>query len=123
MEEYVALPTLSDKVHFLAMKGSGCLSKLAAAFIVVSPHSMLTERAVSHQNIIMSVHKGGMTLTGVHQRTFISLNGIGTAFYEPRAAVSKFLLKCERRYREPVREVYEKRAFVCKFFSNDNLLV
>jgi hypothetical protein len=123
MEEYVALPTLSDKVHFLAMKGSGCLSKLAAAFIVVSPHSMLTERAVSHQNIIKSVHKGGMTLTGVHQRTFISLNGIGTAFYDPRAAVSKFLLKCERRYREPVREVYEKRAFVCKFFSNDNLLV
>jgi len=52
----------------------------------------------------------------MNSRLFISLNGIGTAGYDPRPAVALFLRKKERRYREPHTDVYKNREFVAKFF-------
>ena len=55
-------------------------------------------------------------------RLFVSLNGVGTAHFDPREAVAKFLTSKNRRYREPDYELYTHRAYVENFFSSENKL-
>ena len=50
----------------------------------------------------------------------VSLNGKGTAFYDPRPAVPQFLRKNERRNRLPCDELYKDRDFIKKFFQKEN---
>eukprot|EP00795_Rhopilema_esculentum_P014903 gene14903-6043_t len=57
------------------------------------------------------------TINGVMN---ISLNGIGTAYYDPRPGVFTFLKKKDRRNAQPCSELYKQRDFVRKFFQSDN---
>jgi hypothetical protein len=58
----------------------------------------------------------------INARLHVSLNGVGTAYYDPRPAVAEFLRKKNRRCREPDREVYRERDFVTKFFRDSGAL-
>ena len=60
-----------------------------------------------------------MTDDTIISRIFIALNGIGTAHYDPRAAVAHFLAAKERKNQEPDFETYSRRQFVNKFFRKD----
>jgi hypothetical protein len=50
---------------------------------------------------------------------YIALNSRGTAHFDPRSAVAKFLMKKERRVSAPYKELFQNRDFVKKFFSPD----
>ncbi|KAF0292601.1 hypothetical protein FJT64_009418 [Amphibalanus amphitrite] len=58
----------------------------------------------------------GMSNSTLNARLIIALNGVGTAHFDPRPAVTAFLEGKGRRMRAADPEVYEKREFVLKFF-------
>jgi hypothetical protein len=86
---------------------SGLLQKLLASILVLSPHSMTTERVISHYNQIKSPHRMSLHEDTMNARLYVSLNGVGTACYDPRPAVAEFLRKKDRRYREPEATIYK----------------
>lgn len=53
---------------------------------------------------------------------FIALNGIGTAHFDPRPAVAKFLEKKERRRKLPDQQLYQEQEFMKKFFAKESTL-
>jgi len=83
---------------------------------VMSPHSMQTERLVSHHNIIVSDSRTRMSEETINARLHLAFNGQGTAHYDPRPAVVEFLTRRDRRKREPTTAIYSDRPFVRKFF-------
>ena len=91
---------------------------MLAAIMTFSPHSMQTERIVSHHNLIVDDSRNCMSQETVNAHLNIALNGVGTAMYDPRKAVVHFLSAKERRDRCPDVEVYKQRAFVRKFFRD-----
>ena len=95
---------------------TGVCRRLLASFITLTPLSMATERAVSHYNNIRSAHRLSMSSATANARLIIAVNGVGTAHFDPRPAVSAFLAKKERRMREPDFNTYKNREFVSKFF-------
>lgn len=111
---------LSLKLRKMYQKASGVLKFLLGSFLVVSPHSMGTERVVSHHNKLKSIQRSSLTNETVNDRLIISVNGVGTARYNPRPAVAAFLKKKDRRYREPQGEIYQNRDFINKFFRADS---
>ena len=62
-----------------------------------------------------------MSLQGVNDRLMITLNGPGTSHFDPRPAVAAFLWSKERRYKEPNPEKYEQRAFMKKFYIEEEV--
>jgi len=52
---------------------------------------------------------------------YISLNSGGTAHFDPRPAVAKFLMK-KHRVSAPDKELYQSRDFVKNFFSTDSTI-
>jgi hypothetical protein len=83
---------------------------------------MQVERIVSHFNLTADDRRSAMSQTSVNDHLLVSLNGCGTANYDPRPAVSLFLELRKRYYREPDLEIYSNRQFARKFFRNDGLL-
>ncbi|KAF0709273.1 Uncharacterized protein FWK35_00027104 [Aphis craccivora] len=81
---------------------------------------MTTERVISHYNQIETNHKISLLEETINYRLYVSLNGVGTAHYDPRPAVLAFLNKKERRYREPDLTTYKHRDFINKFFRKKN---
>ena len=93
---------------------------MLGAFLSLIPHSMSTERAVSHFNTIKSPHRMSMKADTVNDRLVIAVKGVGTANYYPKPAVASFLQKKQRRQCLPKTESYVKREFVKKFFRKDD---
>jgi hypothetical protein len=84
---------------------------------------MTTERVISHDyNQVKSPHRMALQQDSINARLYVSLNGVGTAYYDPRPAVAEFLRKKDRRCREPDSEVYRERDFVTKFFRDSGAL-
>lgn len=102
---------MSNKLRKLIPATTGVLKKLVCALFIVSPHSMTVEKVISHYNQFKSIHRSSTSDTTLNSRMSIALNGIGTAYYDPRPAVAEFLKKKERRYREPDLETYSHRNF------------
>ena len=107
---------LSVRLRKLLPITDGTVQKVLAAIGSMSPHSMQTERMVSHQNIIVEDSRTNKTEDTINARLLIALNGVGTAHYDPRPAVAHFLSARERRNRQPDFETYSRRKFVRKFF-------
>jgi len=87
------------------------------------PHSMQTERIISHHNIIVDDSRlcmSIMSIETVNARLTVALNGVGTAHYDPRHAVVHFLMAKDRRNREPDATLYAQRDFAKKFFRHGN---
>ena len=102
----------------LVTRNSVTLNKCLMALLVMVPHSMQTERMISVYNKIVTgtPNRQSMHIDTVKSRMLIALNGIGTAKYDPREAVIKFLKRKDRRQREPDCDLYKKREYVAKFF-------
>lgn len=112
---------LSTRLRQYLRVSRGTFQKLLAAIYSLAPHSMQTERAVSHYNTVRSTHRLSTNLDTVNCRLAISMNGKGTAFYDPRPAVVKFLMS-DRRLKLPEPTTYKQREFVSKFFRERNCL-
>ena len=110
--------TVGERLRKMFASATGTCQKLLGGFIVVTPHSMGTERAVSHFNSIRSHHRLNMSNSTVNARLLLAMNGVGTAEFDPRPAVAQFLNAKTRRERAPHLRVYTERAFVAKFFRN-----
>ena len=96
----------------------GTLQKVLVSMMCLAPHSMQTERVVSYYNTFCSDKRLSTDSSTVNHRLQIALNGKGTAHFDPRPSVAKFLEKKERRYREPDITTYQQHEFVAKFFQS-----
>ena len=52
---------------------------------------MATERAASHYNNVKTRSRASLQSESINSYLHISLNGAGTAFFDPRPAVFEFL--------------------------------
>jgi len=111
--------TMREKLWALHGAATGETKKLFGAFLSLIPHSMATERTVSHFNTIKSPHRMSMKGDTVNDRLVIAINGVGTVNFDPRPAVARFLTKRQRRQRTPNNDSYQNREFVKKFFRED----
>ena len=73
------------------------MKQVHASFLTLTPHSMATERAVSHYTTSKTVRRTSLTQDTLNSVMHVSVNGNGTAFYNSRPAVFEFLRKKERR--------------------------
>ena len=92
------------------------LSKLVQTYLLLTPHSIAPERVISHHNNIKSQKRSTLSRQTINRRLIISLNELGTAFFDPREAVAKFMTSKNRRNRTPDYELYTNREFVKKNF-------
>ena len=69
---------------------SGLIQKVLAGIMTLSPHSMQTERIVSHHNMIVDDNRNTMKQVTINAHLNIALNGIDTASYDLRKAVVHF---------------------------------
>lgn len=109
----------SARLRQMFIKSRGQLQWMLGAFSVTSPHSMNTERAVSHFNKNKSIHQENADTNRVSQRLNISLNCVGTAHFDPRPAVIAFLEKKDRRFRPADIEIYQTHDFTKKCFRKE----
>ena len=107
-----------SKLRVMVQHSTGICRKLLAAFMCLTPHSMGTERAVSHYNQIKSTHRLNTNTDTVLGRMLVSMNGVGVGGYDPRPAVAHFLRAKERRWGNPTPEVYAKQEFAKSFFRS-----
>ena len=105
------------RLRKITQASCGLVKKFLASFLTVVPHSMATERAVSHYNNVKSAGRSSLLPETINTILHISLNGKGAAFFDPRPAVYEFLSSRERRNREPNKELYQQRDFVKHFFT------
>jgi len=92
-------------------------AKLIQAYATITPHSCGPERAVSCHTILKSNKQSCYSRDAINSRMYITLNSTGTANFDPRPAVAKFLRTKERRYNLPDQECYKNRPFVKIFFE------
>lgn len=111
------------KLRKMTQASQGIMKKFLASFLTLTPHSMATERVVSHYNNIKSVKRSSLQQDTINGAMYISLNGKGTAYYDPRPAVFMFLKNKDRRNAQPCSELYQQRDFVRKFFQSDSGLL
>ena len=108
------------KLQKMAQASQGVMKQFLASFLTLTPHTMATERAVSHYNNIKTMRRTSLKQEKINGVMHVSLNGRGTAFYDPRSAVFEFLRKKERRNRQPCDELHKDRDFIKKFFQKEN---
>lgn len=97
-------------------------SKLVQAYVSLTPHSAGPERAVSVHTNLKTVKQSNLSREALNSRMYIALNGTGTAFFDPRPAVAKFLEKKERRRKLPDQQLYQDHDYIKKFFSKESNL-
>ena len=101
---------------------TGSVQKVLASLACMSPHSMQTERIVSHHhNLVVDNHRTSMGEDTRNARLMVALNGVGTAYFDPRPAVVKFLEKT-RRCGAPDWDIYGQSEFVRKFTRKTGLV-
>jgi hypothetical protein len=110
---------LSTKIRHLLASSTGAVRRALSVAFVLSPHSMTTERVVSNYNNIKSIHRMAMSNDTINDRLAIALNGVGTANFDPRESVARFLLMKERREKKPSSEIFKQREFARKFFREN----
>lgn len=109
----------STKLRQMFVRSNGEFQRLLGALLVSTPHNMGTERVVAHFNQVQSLHRRSSDIESVSKRMVISINSKGTAHFDPRPAVIKFLTKKERRFRPADFELYKNCDFVKKFFRTE----
>ena len=81
------------------------VQKVLASLACMRPRSMQTERIVNHHNLVVDNHSTSMGEDTRNVCLMVALNGVGTAYFNPRPAVIKFLEKT-RRCRAPDWDIY-----------------
>ena len=110
------------RLRNMFVKSKGRHKWLLGVFLVTAPHNMGTERVVSHHNQIKSIHRESTTEETITKRMSVSINGVGTAKYDPRPAVIRFLEAKDRRFRSSDFEIYQNRDFVKKYFRSETTI-
>ena len=108
--------SLTVRLRQMLCISNGVVKKVLGAVAALAPHSMQTERIVSHHNIIGDDRRTCMSTETINARLTIALNGVGTAHYDPRPAVVRFLSMKPRRGGESDTTHYAQRDFAKKFF-------
>ena len=108
------------KLRKMTEASCGMLRRFLTCFLTLTPHSMATEGAVSHYNNIKTSSRASLKPESINSYRHVSLNGRGTAYFDPRPAVYEFLKSKDRRNKEPTAESYREREFIKKFFSSDS---
>lgn len=103
--------------YFKVSKTHSVFSKLVQTYICVTPHSAGPERAVSVHTTLKTNKQSSYSRKALNSRMYIALNGVGTALFDPRPAVAKFLEVKERRRKLPDEEIYQNQEFTKKFFQ------
>ncbi len=68
----------------------GLLKKFLASFLALTPHSIATERAVSHYNNLKTSRRASLKPESINHYMHVSLNGKGTAFYDQDLQCTSF---------------------------------
>ena len=68
------------KLRKMTQASQGIMKKFLSSFLTLTPHSMATERVVSHNNNIKCVKRSSLHQETINGVMNISLNGIGTAY-------------------------------------------
>lgn len=71
-------------------------SKLVQTYISITPHSCGPERAVSCHTILKTNKQSNYSREAINSRLYIALNSSGTAHFDPRPSVARFLQKKQR---------------------------
>ena len=95
-------------------------SKLVQAHLFLTPHSIGHEWAVSCHTIIKGPKQSSYSREAINSRMYMALNSGGTAHFDLRPTVAKFLKKKECRYKVPDKELYQERRFIKKFFAKES---
>lgn len=98
------------------------LNRLIQTFLVTSPHSMLTERAVKCHTLLKSDLRSSLSRDSMNDRMCIALNSPGTANFDPRRPVATFLSRKERRNKLPDSDIFVQRDFVKNLFARENMV-
>jgi hypothetical protein len=98
----------------------GLLKTLLASFLAVTPHSMVTERVVSHYNRVKTEDRACLKQTTINNVLQISLNGKGTVLFDPREAVAEFLNRKSRRNSQPDTELFKDREYMRKLYRESS---
>ena len=107
--------------HFIKVSvGDTFFSKLVQSYASLSPHSIGPERALSCHTALQGPKQSSYTREAINSRMAIALNSTGTAHFDPRPSVARFIQKKARRYTVPDEELYRERDFVKKFFTSDS---
>ena len=85
------------------------------------PDSMTVERCFSTFNIHFNKGRTSTSQSTFFERLIIYWNGVPTAKYDPRQAVSKFFSDKQRRESRPSLHIYKEREFISKFFFEGQL--
>ena len=100
---------------------TGSVQQVLASLACTSPHSMQTEKIVSQNNLVVDNHRTSMGEDTRNARLMVALNGVGTAYFDPRLAGIKFVEKT-RRCGAPDLDIYGQREFVRKFTRETGLV-
>jgi len=92
------------------------------SFISLTPHNVGPERAISVHTTLKTNKQSSYSREAINSRRYIALNGIGTALFDPKPAVAKFLESKERRRKLPEPDLYKNQEFIQTFFSIDSNL-
>ena len=111
---------MTVKLRQLLPVTTGSVQKVSASLAYMRPHSMQTERIVSHHNLVVDNHHTSMGEDTRNARLMVALNGVDTAYFDPRPAVVKFPEKT-RRCGAPDWDIYGQREFVRKFTRETGL--
>ncbi|KAE9527914.1 hypothetical protein AGLY_012738 [Aphis glycines] len=92
-------------------------SKLVQTYISITPHSCGPERAVSCHTILKTNKQSNYSREAINSHLYIALNSSGTAHFDPRPSVARFLQKKQRRYKLPDEQAYKDHFYIKKFFE------
>ena len=75
---------LALRLRKMVQASDALLKTLLASFLAVTPHSMATERVVSHYNRVKTYDRSSLNQATINSILQISLNGKGTTSFDPR---------------------------------------
>ena len=90
----------------LFQKEHGASTRILSAIVVVSPDNMTVERCFSTFNILFSKGRTSTSQSTLFERLIIYWNGVPTAKYDPRQAVSKIFSDKKRHESRPLVHIY-----------------
>ena len=111
---------LTVRLRKMIQVSQGLLKTLLASFLAVTPHSMATERVVSHYNRVKTEDRACLKQTTINNVLQISLNGKGTVLFDPREAVAEFLKRKSRRNSQPDTELFKDREYMRKCYRESS---
>ena len=111
---------LTVRLRKMIQVSQDLLKTLLASFLAVTPHSMATERVVSHYNRVKTEDRACLKQTTINNVLQISLNGKGTVLFDPREAAAEFLKRKSRRNSQPDTELFKDREYMRKFYRESS---